>query len=174
MRNRRVESLEKQLISSAHEASKEISKLRTKLLDYELNHADTQSMGTNFDGISFEATGSASIGGSNSTNRLRQQLMVPFESMSNASFEKDLVNNPRGYEPGGSGPSNNVDDFDDDDFQQFRKTNYSSSSSKTHVAGGDRVNRNHNGSRPSSGTNRLESLVKPLGGGGIHDDSGYY
>ena len=162
IRNRRVESLEKQLISSAHEASKEISKLRTKLLDYELNHVDTQPMGSNFDGDMFETTDSPSVGGSDSTKRLRQQLMVPFESMSNTSFEKELNNNPRRQEAADSGLRNGVDELDDDDFQQFRKTNFSSTSSR------------NNGSRPTSGTNRLESLVKPLGGGGHHDDNSYY
>lgn len=156
------------MISSAQEASKEISKLQTKLLDYELNHADTQLFGSNFDNNNIDANGGIDGGSGSNTDRMRQQLMVPFESMSNISFEQY---SQKPYDGGGSaGVSGVLDeaDDDDDDFLRYKKSLGIDSSSKSNFlqTGTTRRMQNeiNNGSRPNSGASRLESLVKPLGG----------
>jgi hypothetical protein len=187
MKARRVDSLEKQLITSAQEASKEISNLRTKLLDLELNSADTQPFrGMDYDDANEAETeadsatqgqgqghrnGSAGSAGSlnraPSSGQMRRKLMVPFESMSNTSFEQYVDREgPRGEEAPYRGYS--ADEMDDDEEAGFLK--YQQKQGQGQGQGQGQSNSSSRNklptisSRPSSGSSRLESLVKPLAG----------
>lgn len=109
-----------------------------------------------------------------SSERMRQKLMVPFESMSNKSFDQyaQKPHNTRG--DGTSGVESILDDVDeDDDFQRYKRSvggSINLSSPSLRPKGLDRqYNNSGTNSRPSSSSNRLQSLVKPLGANSATD-----
>lgn len=132
-------------------------------MDYELNDpAVLPALGTDHEGYTDSFENSTDLG--RSPDQMRQQLMVPFESMSNVSFENYVERKLPDHE--GDNFNSSVRQMGDVLQEKSRIPSSTSLQAPT----------SRKNSRPNSGTNRLESLVNPLLGGnsGAHRSGEFY